>query len=374
MTRSPVRALLVALSLAPVAPLGCGGSSSSDGPIPVEPFGDAITMPRGLACIDSTHAAVATERAGLQIVRIEHPTATEVVATLPADERVDLDQAYFLRAPGRLYFLNRTVGMLHVIDTTNPDAPTEVGAVAGGVLGSVAGGANIVYETDAMGMVAVDMTAPASPTRGAPGKMFQRVQKFTPAAGTPIALIGDVLLALSGEQTEIYSFDVKNPMMPVEIGRLSLLDPDREASAKVVVNGWALRGTLLYLGATQLPAPPDITTPQIASLFVVDAGDPRAPRVVTYPNRRKPMARVLFNDAANGLFGIAGSGNAADTLQHVGIVVRFDLTDPNVPAPGRQIHFSESTLINYGAIHDACFAGDTLVVYESTKVAFAKLQ
>ena len=75
-----------------------------------------IGLAHGIACVDDAHAAVATNRDGLQIVRLTAGAEPTVVARLPADQKVD-SQASFLSAPGRLYFFNQTYGMLHVVDT-----------------------------------------------------------------------------------------------------------------------------------------------------------------------------------------------------------------------------------------------------------------
>lgn len=347
--------------------------------VPATPYGDYVSDARGIACIDGSHAAVAT-KTGLSIYKLVIGASVTLVATLPADQRVDLNQAYFLVAPGRLYFLNRTYGVLHVVDTSNLDAPKEIAAIDGAPLPSVAAATGtVVYQSDPQGIVAVDMADPNAPIRGAVMKIGAFEQPFTFGAATPLALVGTSLLVLSADQLVVEAIDVSNPMAPQSTAVVPLATTDA-ASKQVIANGWTVFGQRLYIGTVQKPSLPTVKLAAPASPYVIDISNPASPRLAARPTASR-MMRIAGAHPKWSVYGIFESspGNPSYPMSTYGRVYHLDVTNPDAPTQDFEsiFYWAESTQVDAMAIQSVCFAGDTIVSMwgnNGLKAAFAAVK
>jgi hypothetical protein len=188
-----------------------------------------------------THAYVADDVSGLQVINITNPASPEIVASVDTPG-VAVDVAVF----GTLACVADYDSGLHVIDITEPESPQIVGSVDTGRTRSVAVSSTHAYVVSD-GLLVVDITNPANP------QIVGSVD--TPGGGVAVSGNHAYVASSSG----LHIVDITNPANPQILG--SVDTPDRALNV-------AVAGTHAYVADFR------------SGLQIVDITNPANPQIV----------------------------------------------------------------------------------------------
>lgn len=335
---------------------------------------DPIVGAEAIACIDATHAAVLTLDQ-VTIYALGPGSLTPVASLSASADKVSYD--WMAAAPGRLYVSDNASNSVRILDLSNMASPVELGTTTKLKRPPLAMG-QILYAAEGNGIVAIDATDPTNLVMGTVVPIYQRIQKFTPSGGTPLGIVGQTLLVLNGEHTEITSLSLANPMAPAEVARTHLVDPARPGSDRLRMWGGALRGSSLFVGASRISD----TTVKNGSLTlspaVFDVSDPAKPRLTAAPEETPTPPTGEWGPAGSttivagsewGVIGVRniGPGGAGS----VGEMVVYFPNGSGAPTPSLVYVGTSSVTVKTGdqiAYRDGCFAGRTMVLMNDRAV------
>lgn len=170
--------------------------------------------------------------------------------TLGLSEPAEVLLSEIVAAPGRVYAVDETLGLL-IFDVTDPARPREVGRYQGrGEAGGAAAVGNTVLLADSVeGVMAVDLSNPAKPT------FLGRWE--APGEGEPreIVAAGDrAYVTLKGDNDQLVALDISNPAKMTTLGEVQ--------PPSVFMSALALSGNRLFLADGLGMTAIDVTDPR----------------------------------------------------------------------------------------------------------------
>ncbi len=232
------------------------GSNPAPGPVQLAGFLPALGTPRDAQVVGNV-AYVASEEFGLATVDVSDPRSPRVLGasnkpfygnslTVSGNRAYVTGSRTFYESNGVM----RSVAVFHVMDVSNPAAPTVLGTIesASSTFGGVAAAGNYVYlAAGSAGLRVVNVSNPAQP-------VFAGTGFDTPGNAGGVQVAGNFAYVADGSRG-LRILNVSNPLAPTEAGFY-----DTPGNAK----GVAVAGTVAYVA-------------DVNALRVVNVLNPAAP-------------------------------------------------------------------------------------------------